>query len=136
MGWEHFSVALEGRADVPVTGSVDLNGKLRTSILAASLVPCGHYRWFAGCVLISAGALQGELVSPMHTPPDFHPYTAMGARGGLEWSFGSILALRVSADVLARVNPVQEQFQGRPTWASSPVAFLGGAGAVVRFGAP
>ncbi len=137
-GWRLFSIAVEGRADVPATGSVSMGVSARTSVLAASLVPCGHYRWFVGCALVSVGVLRAEGVNVLHAAQDSGAYVAAGVRAGLEWPIVPAFALRASADVLMNLHPLATQvdFQaGREeVWRSGPFAAMLGGGVVARFG--
>ncbi len=137
-GWRLFSIAVEGRADVPATGSVSMGVSARTSVLAASLVPCGHYRLFAGCALVSVGVLHAEGVNVLHPAQDAGVYAAAGVRAGIEWPIVPAFALRASADVLVNLHPLATQvaFQaGREeVWRSGPFAAMLGGGVVARFG--
>lgn len=135
-GWEHVSVAVEGRADVPVTGGGLLGTRVTTSIQAASLVPCGHWRWFVGCVVVSAGTFQGASPTQQFSVEHFNRYTTGGLRTGIEWPSRSTFALRVSADVLANAPPYFVSVNGVHLWQAGTFAFLGGVGVVGRFGGP
>jgi hypothetical protein len=137
-GWRLWSIAVEGRADVPTTGSVSMGVSARTSVLAASLVPCGHYGWFVGCGLVSAGVLRAEGVNVLHAAQDEGVYFAAGVRAGIEWPIVPAFALRASADVLVNLHPLAAQVDfdaGRDqVWKSGPFAALFGGGLVARFG--
>src|SRR5262249_3940922 len=52
------SLSLEGRVDVPASESLSM-GEVSGSLLVGSLVPCLHRGVFAGCGLITGGALRG-----------------------------------------------------------------------------
>ena len=56
------SVSLEGRMDLPASTDT-LVGTVASSLRLATLVPCGHLSYFAGCALVSLGGLQGENVA-------------------------------------------------------------------------
>ena len=136
VGWEHFSISLEGRADVPVTAAVATGARLRTSLLGASLVPCGHYRWFAGCALFSVGALHAEGAGLAHPAGGSAVLLGAGVRAGLEWPlpFVPVLALRASADAVVNVHPINAaRIDGREVWRTPPFAGLLGGGLVARF---
>jgi hypothetical protein len=142
---EAWSVSLEGRADLPVTADVDQGVRLRTSVLAGALVPCGHWRWFVGCGVVAVGSLRLEAV---HADPTTaldrttphaasSVYAAAGARVGLEWPIPSLtrLALRLSGEALVTLHPVQG-FRTSPeasAWVTPPFAGVFGAGAVMHF---
>jgi hypothetical protein len=137
-GWKFFSIAVEGRADVPVTGDVSMGVSARTSVVAASLVPCGHYGYLVGCGLVSFGVLRAEGVNVVQPASDSGLYAAAGLRAGLEWPIVAAVALRLSADALVNLHPLAAQvdFQmGRAdVWRSSAFATVLGGGVVVRFG--
>jgi hypothetical protein len=139
-GWPFFSIAVEGRADVPTTGGVSMGVSAWTSVLAASLVPCGHYRWFVGCAVLSAGVLQAKGADVLQPAQDSGIYAAAGVRAGLEWPVVPAFALRLSADALVNLHPLAAQVafeNGRAeVWRSGPFAAMIGGGAVARFGGP
>ena len=134
--WEHFSLSVEGRADLPVTAVVDSNAKLRASVLAGSLVPCGHLRWFVGCAVISVGALRLEGVDLAGASSGAAVYLAAGLRAGLEWPIPRlpVIALRLSADVLATMHPIRAaRADEREVWRTPPFAGVLAAGLGARF---
>lgn len=142
---EAWSVSLEGRVDLPVTADVDQGVRLRTSVLAGALVPCGHWRWFVGCGVVAVGSLRLEgLYLDPSTPggvveprTGYGVYAAAGLRAGLEWPVPSLrqLALRLSGDALFTIHPVTG-FRMTPeaaAWVTPPFAGLFGAGVVMAF---
>jgi hypothetical protein len=137
VGWPLFSVAVEGRADMPVTGDVAYGKRLRTSLLAVSLVPCGHWKWLVGCGVISVGALR--IAGENFTVPneDSGVHAAAGLRAGVEWPIPRLaqIALRASAEVLVTVQPmtVLRTNDAAKLWETPPFAGLLGAGTVMRF---
>jgi hypothetical protein len=143
VGWPSFSLALEGGAALPMQGDADAGVRLRTSIVSGSLVPCGHYKWFVGCGLISVGALRAEAVNATTPATSTGIFVAAGARAGLEWPIVPAFALRLSADALVNLHPLGAQALKGPTpvqaipveaWRSGPFAGVLGAGFVARFG--
>ena len=54
-----WSLGLEGRFAWPLTGALT-QGALTTSAVLGAVVPCLHWKWLAGCVDFSAGALRLE----------------------------------------------------------------------------
>ena len=142
---EAWSVSLEGRADAPVTADVDQGVRLRTSVLAAALIPCGHWRWFVGCGVVTLGSLRLEALHLDPTTPrgvvtphsGYGVYAAAGLRAGLEWPVPLLrqLALRLSGEALITLHPVTG-YRTTPeaaAWVTPPFAGLLGAGAVVAF---
>lgn len=134
VGWTHFSLAVEGRADVPATGTVDEGVQLRTWIAAGSLVPCGHKGWFFGCGVFTVGGLWAEGVSTLHPAVGTAIYAVAGPRAGLEWPlpFLPSLSLRASLDVLVTVHPITARVDGAHIWPTPPFAGLLGGGFVLK----
>ena len=143
VGWQYASIALEGLAALPVERDVDAGVRLRSSLLAGSIVPCGHYRWFTGCAVVSVGAFRAEGVN-LDTPArSTGVYVAAGVRAALEWPVLSFLALRLAGDVLVNLHPLTPEVQRGATpadaervevWRSGPFTAVLGAGVVLRFG--
>jgi hypothetical protein len=148
LGWQFFSIAVEGRADLPATGDGSMGSRLRTAVLAASLVPCGHYGWFFGCGVASAGVLRADGFNLLQAgqvvlgrpAADSGIYVAAGIRAGLEWPIVPAFALVLSGDLLLNAHPLGVRTNFPPSvgreevWRSSPFAALIGGGLVVRFG--
>ncbi|MEP7124932.1 MAG: hypothetical protein ABJE95_28645 [Byssovorax sp.] len=73
-----FSLDLEGRWDPPA--SAILHGaEVGTSRFVGALVPCGHVRYFAGCLLAEVDSLRGgrqsrssEMLDCMQQQPSLH----------------------------------------------------------------
>ena len=59
-------------------------GDVSTSLLVASLVPCVHWRSFAGCGLLTGGALRAAGHGLVDSRQVVDPYFALGARLALE----------------------------------------------------
>jgi len=142
-GWRLFSVNLEGVATLPVERDVDSGVRLRSSLLAGSIVPCGHYGWFVGCGVLSLGAMRAEGVNLTSAAHSTGVYVAAGLRAALEWPIVPAFALRLSADALVNLHPLAPQFRVGATeadakpvevWRSGPFAAMLGAGIVARFG--
>jgi hypothetical protein len=146
MAWPSFSLAIEGRADLAVSADVDHGARIRASILAASLVPCGRWRWLAACGVVSVGALRlagetaGVPANKWTTSEGAAIYFAAGPRLALEWPIPSLplLALQATGEVLVTVHPIaatRTPAGGAPetVWTSPPFAGSLGAGVAVRF---
>jgi hypothetical protein len=142
-GWEHFSIALEGLATLPVERDVEARVRLRSSLLAGTIVPCGHYGWFTGCGLVTVGALRAEGGSLRPNAQSTGAYVGAGLRAALEWPIASVFALRLSADALVNLHPLAPQILTGATlasatpvevWRSGPFAGVLGGGFVLRFG--
>jgi hypothetical protein len=134
VGWEHFSLAAELRADLPATGTVLMDVQLQTRILAGSLVPCGRYGWFFGCAVISVGGLWVEGTSPPHAASGASVVAFAGPRGGIEWPIPGLpaLALSASVDALFTVQPITVRVMGANAWPMPAFSGLLGGGVVLR----
>ncbi len=68
-----WSIGLEGRFAWPVTGALT-QGALTTSAVLGAVVPCLHWKWLAGCVDFSAGALrlEGQALATARAASVFH----------------------------------------------------------------
>lgn len=68
-----WSIGLEGRFAWPVTGAL-MQGALTTSAVLGAVVPCLHWKWLAGCVDFSAGALrlEGQALATARAASVFH----------------------------------------------------------------
>ncbi len=142
-GWPFVSVALEGLATLPVQREVESNVTLRSSLFAASIVPCGHYRWLTGCGVLSVGALRAQGIDVTAAAESTGVYVAAGLRAAFEWPIVSALALRLSADALVNLHPLATHVlvgrtpataQPVEVWRSGPFATVLAAGLVLRFG--
>jgi hypothetical protein len=119
----YASLSLEGRGDLPV---MEEEGVFSTSRIAALLVPCGHFKFFAGCLLGTVGRQYAfnDLAN------EGAWYAGGGVRVGLELPLIGPVALRLSGDVLAtapfgltvRTDGMAER------WSTPPInaAFSGG----------
>lgn len=57
-----WSIRAELRAEAAASASAEGARTARTSLLAGSLVPCGHVGVIVGCAVVTLGALRGEVV--------------------------------------------------------------------------
>jgi hypothetical protein len=136
VAWEHFSLAGELRADLPRTAEVATGVRLGTSLVGGALVPCGRYRWFAGCAVFLVGALHAEGVGMAHPAGGSAAYLAAGLRAAIDWPLPPlpVLALSASADALANVHPIEAaHVDGRSAWQAFPFSALFCAGLRAQF---
>jgi hypothetical protein len=113
---------------------VDTGAVVSAERYAGALVPCGHYTWFAGCLVAQLGQYRGTLEIPGGATPDRQ--TALYYAGGVRLSaeipvVPSRLYVRIAADLLGAV-PEEFRLAGVTQWTSP--GFVGGLGAglVVR----
>jgi len=112
------SLSLEGRVDLPASTDTPV-GTVASSLRLATLVPCGHLSYFAGCALVSLGGLQGENVALERRDTTF--YAAAGARLGAAIPIYGILRARAHADLLATLTRTVLFFGGVETWRTPPL---------------
>ena len=104
--WRDASLDVEGRADLPATGPPEkLDVRVRSSILAASLVPCLHLGPLFGCAVASAGS---QSVTPgggvAKSQRSSGRWAGVGARVGAEVPVSPALSIGIHADVLREVT--------------------------------
>ena len=120
-----MSVGLEGRVDLPGQDDIDgvEGGSVKTSLAAASVIPCFHRRWLAVCGVFTAGAIRGQSRGLINPTIDTAPYLAGGIRAGAEIDLSSTFSLRVYGDLMVPVPVrVKELEPGqREFWVSPPV---------------
>lgn len=119
--WTHLSVGLDARADLQSSVAFG-DGRVKSSALLGSVVPCAHLGRFAGCAVASFGALQvtGELTPPAHR--ESSPLVLFGVRGELEVPLASRLALKPFAEVQVVVTRTTVVSGEAPVWVTAPVA--------------
>ena len=127
-----LSIDVEGRADLPASVPLEV-GKVSTSLLVASLVPCIHWRFVAGCGLVTGGALRAAGHGLVDSRQVVDPYVALGARVALEVPVGGKLNLTAHADASAPLITTELRVGGEELWTTPPVSFLVGLGLGVAF---
>jgi hypothetical protein len=116
-----FSLALEGRFDAPFSINVNTGGAMRSSLLVAVLVPCAHWRWFAGCALVAAGAMVGEGIDVTAPNRAVTPYAAAGWRVAAELQLQRLLWVRIHLDLYATLTRTTLQLNGVEAWTTPPL---------------
>lgn len=128
--WRALSVDVGGRADVPASRGTAL-GRVSTSLILATLAPCGHVSVFAGCALVAAGVLRGENVDA--GVRDTTPYAALGARAAAEIPLYDVIGVRLHADLLATLTRTVLSVNGGEAWRTPPLSGATGAALVGDF---
>jgi len=126
-----WSIALEGRADLPRSRTVESGGSIRVSTMAASVAPCLHLQMLGACVLASAAALRGsghDLDNAQRVTTSVY---AVGARVMGELPGTTSLRLRVHLDVLAPLVRTTLTVGNEPAWISPPVSAAAGLDMVI-----
>ena len=127
-----LSIDVEGRADLPASVPLEV-GKVSTSLLVASLVPCIHWRVVAGCGLVTGGALRAAGHGLVDSRQVSDPYVALGARVALEVPVSGKLNLIAHADASAPLITTELRVGGEELWTTPPVSFLVGLGVGLAF---
>jgi hypothetical protein len=132
-----FSVALEGRGDLPSSTELYAGpmrvGEMQASLLIGSLVPCAHRGVLEGCVLLSGGTIRAsghDLADSRHVSA---PFLGVGARVGLEVPLGGVLSAGIHADVLAPITETILRVSGVAVWTSPPISGALGLTVGARF---
>jgi hypothetical protein len=117
-----MSIGIEGRKDFPMFASTGSGGGVTTSLWLASLVPCVHRSFFAGCALGSAGALQGTGYGVDRPQSQTTPYAAAGARLAADFDADRPLSLQINVDFLATLTPTKLLLNGTTAWTTPPAS--------------
>ena len=111
--WRALSIDVGGRADIPIAGTTD-RGEVATSLLVATVAPCGHVSFFSGCALGAFGAMRGE-----HLDLDERetvPFVALGARAAAEVPVVGVMGVRVFGDLLFPLTSTGINVFGEEVW--------------------
>jgi hypothetical protein len=100
---------------------------------SASVVPCIHRGTSAWCGVLTAGVSHGssERLNQPHAATS--PLLALGTRVAWEYPDGAAVALRIHADLTARVTSSHFDVDDMPIWQSSRIEAQAGAALIVRF---
>jgi hypothetical protein len=128
-----FSIALEGRGDLPAGTDVSEGGRVRSSLLAVSLLPCGHAGVLFGCARGTVGRLAAEGLDVTDPGSSGAIWGAVGLRAGAEIPFGRVFALRIAADGDAVLTRYALRINGETRFRYSAVAGDLGLAAVATF---
>jgi len=128
-----FSLDLEGRWDPPAA-SVLHDDEVGMSRLVGVLVPCGHVKYFAGCLLAEVGpswgtvtgaGIQGGLQSALHV--------ATGGRLSAEVEIAPHLVLRPAMELRLPLHQRALLVAGVPRWEAPAVGVGLGVGLLASF---
>jgi hypothetical protein len=128
VSWRMLSLDLEGRADLPGTGAgQDTSARVRSWLVAGSVVPCAHLGVSFGCLVVSGGSLGATSVGTATPRTDHAPWWALGPRAGAELPLGGGLSVRAYAELLATTTRNALSLDGAVAYRFSP--WSGGLGA-------
>jgi hypothetical protein len=131
--WPELSLSLEGRVDPPASGTSQLGGKVRTSLLGGSLVPCFHEQWFLVCGVLTLGRVVGS-ASTEYTPDAHHAlYAGTGPRLGGEYFFTPHLGAQLVGEVLIGLSRPGIRVGGIDAWSAAVISESVGLRLVATF---
>jgi hypothetical protein len=131
--WRALSIGIEGRDDLPVSADTQGSSGVRTALLLASIVPCVHHRFLAGCALGSAGVMQGTGFGVDRPLSQTTPYAAAGARVAAEFAADRLLVLQIHVDLLTTLTPTTLLLNGATAWVTPPASGALGVALVGNF---
>ena len=130
-----FSLDLEGRWDPPAASVLD-GIEVGTSRVVGALVPCGHVKYFAGCLLAEFGPSWGTVTGTrILGGTQSAIYVATGGRLSAEIEIAPHLSLRPAVDLRLPLHrpSLRFEFEAEPRW-KAPVVSVGlGVGLLASF---
>ena len=128
-----FSLDLEGRWDSPAASTI-AGYEIRTSRVVGALVPCGHVRYFAGCLLAEVDSLWGTVTEAgIHGGTQSAIYGTAGGRLSAEIEIAPHLALRPAMDLLVALQRPALNVDAEPRWKVPAVSGRVGLGLLASF---
>jgi hypothetical protein len=117
---------LEGRADLPAGTDAEVTGRVSSSLLAATLLPCAWRGLVFACARGTLGRLSAEGLDVTQPGQSSALWAAAGGRLGGEVPLGGIFRLRVHADADAVLTRYVLKIGGEVAFRYAPLA--GGIG--------
>ncbi len=128
-----FSLDLEGRWDPPAASTIE-GDEIRTSRVVGALVPCGHVRYFAGCLLAEVDSLWGTVTEAgINGGTHAAIYGTAGGRLSAELEIAPHLALRPAVDLLLALRRPALYAEGVSRWEVPVVSGRAGLGLLASF---
>jgi len=126
-----FSLALEGRYDLPASRSLAA-ATVETSLVFGALVPCAHYGVFAGCAVAAAGSLSASSRGVSVPRDDSTLHGAVGPRAALEVQVGPRVAIRANLDALFTLSQPTLELNGKEVYTLPRFSAGAGLGVVMQ----
>lgn len=119
-----FSVGAGFRLDAPASGTANgaSGGRIASSLLVGSLVPCAHFGRFAVCASAHIGALSGNASEVARTERHSTFFSAAGGRVAMAVPFGNLFALGVYVEALGTLTPTTLRIDRREAWSIPPAS--------------
>lgn len=130
--WARVSLGVEGRADLAASTHRD-GPNVASSLLLATLAPCGRVGALSLCALGSIGSLRGAGRQVDVAEERATLYAAIGARAALRLPVGASLSLRPHVDLAAPLRPVTLRVDGRRLWTTPSLSVALGASVALSF---
>jgi len=130
-----FSLDLEGHWDPPAA-SILSGAEVGTSRFVGALVPCGHVRYFGGCLLAEVGPIWGTVTGTrIQEGTQSALYIAIGGRLSAEIEIAPHLALRPAVDLRVPLQrpALRLAFEAEPRWEAPAVGVGFGVGLLDSF---
>jgi hypothetical protein len=128
-----FSLDLEGHWDPPAASTIE-GAEVGTSRFVGALVPCGHVRYFAGCLVTEVGPLRGSLGGAgIQGGTQSAIYVATGGRLSAEVELAPHLALRPAVDLLLALQRPALRYAEVPLWRAPAISAGVGVGLLASF---
>ena len=127
------SLGIEAVGTRPVHLAITPSATVAIWEATASVVPCIHVGTSAWCAVLTAGVSHGSSDRLNQPHAATSPLLALGTRVAWEYPDGAALALRIHADVIARVTSTHFDVDDMPVWQSSRIEAQAGAALIVRF---
>jgi hypothetical protein len=122
VAWRSLSIALEGAGELPASAPTDGGGRVRSSILVGSLVPCFRARVAFGCAVGSLGSFHGAGIDIASPHASSALLALVGARGGAELAINDTFGVAPHADLLVPLLRHAIEIDGRTVFTLPPVA--------------
>ncbi len=126
------SLEIEGRYSSPSSQNVT-GGKVTTSTIGASLVPCAHLGLAFLCAQIFVGALDGQAEGIQNQQGGTTFFSQAGVRAGVSIPLGASFALEPFVDGLVTLTPTTLKFLNVDVWSADAVGLTGGIRLVLHF---
>jgi hypothetical protein len=123
-----FSVAVEGRFDLPSSSETPEGGRARTSLAGAALIPCIRVPLARACAVALVARVGAEAVDVSAPRSDGFLFLGAGGRLVSAIELPQDFELRIGGDLLAHPMPFELTVNGRSVHRSSTVSALAGVG--------
>ena len=131
--WRDLSLAVEARADLPVSAPAPIAGTVSSWLVEGALLPCAHADVLFACAVAQLGSLQAASERVLNGVSASRRWLSVGGRFGVQQPLGEDTVLRVWSDVVRDLQPETLQVNGAKAWQAPGIASSLGIDAVVQF---